>query len=198
MVGVFAVSAVAKLRARAEAEAAIALLLRLPKSKRAVVTVVTALLIAAELMIVVGMLVPWASAAAQVAAIGLLVVLTLGVATAVKRKISVPCACFGRPTSDLGKRHIYRNLILIAIAGTGLVIHVVQAGESLSNLHIGGVAMSVLGASVIALLITYYDEIVDLFDASSGSGIDGPPLRISQADVDRAFDSRHAPDQPSP
>ncbi|WP_326549832.1 MauE/DoxX family redox-associated membrane protein [Micromonospora sp. NBC_01813] len=176
MVGVFAVSAVTKLRVRAEAEAAIALLLRLPQSRRAVVTVVTSLLIVAELTIAVAMLVPRVSPAAQVSAIGLLVVLTLGVATAVKQKISVPCACFGRPTSDLGKRHIYRNLILIAIAGTGLVTHVFQAAGSLSDLHVGGVAMSVLGAFVIALLVTYYDEIVDLFDTSPGSGVDAPSL----------------------
>jgi len=121
--------------------------------------VVAAGAVAAEVGVVVALLLGRAGFAAATV---LLLALTGVVAVAVARRTAGACRCFGRTGQPLGRRHVARNVVLLAVAVTGLL-----AGPP-SAVHPGGIAVSVTAAVVAALLVVTMDDLVSLFGPQSG------------------------------
>jgi hypothetical protein len=70
-----------------------------------------------------------------------------------------PCRCFGASTVPLGQGHVIRNLILLAIALTGLIATAGRAGAAGS----AGALVAAVSGLVAGLLITRFDDLVELF-----------------------------------
>jgi len=99
-------------------------------------------------------------AATGLCAAALMAVLTAGVAVAVRRGVTAPCACFGSGgRAPLGGVHLARNAYLLAVLVTGVASAGLQRWQP-------GVAAAVLAASaggVSALLLTRLDDVAALF-----------------------------------
>ena len=100
------------------------------------------------------------AAAALVLAAVLLAVLTGGIALALGRGATASCACFGAAERPLSRRHLMRNVALLAIAvcGVGLADQLPRSTAELPAAVLAG-----LGGAVVALLLVRLDDIVDLF-----------------------------------
>jgi hypothetical protein len=125
----------------------------------------------AEIAVVVGLscapvVRPVASAAFAVATV-LLGVLTSGIALALRRGSSAPCACFGASSRPLSRRHLVRNgvLMLIAAGGAGLAAVLPPASPEPPSLVLAG-----LVGAVVALLLIRFDDLVELFAPTAPAG----------------------------
>ena len=109
--------------------------------------------VALEMLIAVLLLVPyeWAAQTGFVLAAGLLSVFTLAIARTLASGRRTTCRCFGASTVPLGRRHVLRNLVLIAVAATGLAATVVGGGSGLGPALVGATAGLVLGVLVVEL-----------------------------------------------
>lgn len=84
--------------------------------------------------------------------------LTVGVAVAVAQGRNVPCRCFGgRSVYPLARRHVARNILLLAVAICGLVSAEVNGGQPFG--HVLAAAAGVL----TAMSVLVADDVVDLF-----------------------------------
>ena len=96
-------------------------------------------------------------------AAALMAVLTAGVAVAVRRGVTAPCACFGSSgRAPLGGVHLARNAYLLVVLVTGVASAGLQRWQP-------GLAAAVLAASaggVPALLLTRLDDVAALFRAA--------------------------------
>jgi hypothetical protein len=90
----------------------------------------------------------------------LLAMLTGAIVVTLRRGDRAPCRCFGAGTARLGLPHVIRNLVLIAVCGTGLAVAPFGPGMAL---HPVGVMITLLGAAVIVLLVLQFDDLVALF-----------------------------------
>jgi hypothetical protein len=70
----------------------------------------------------------------------------------------LPCACFGRPRTALGWRHVGRNAVLLAMSGAGLLL----TGSPYRSLDAGGVVTCAVAALVVTVLVIHYDDIIDI------------------------------------
>lgn len=164
LAGVLLVSAVAKVRSFQESRDMLdGLLRRLPRSgpgARRLAKPAAYALIAAEGATGLALLGP-----VQTVRPGLVVaaVLTAGftavAAWATVSRAEVSCACFGRPTARLGRRHVVRNAPLLGLAVLGLVG--VGAARDASP-ELPAVVLCVVAAAVITLVTAFFDDIVDL------------------------------------
>jgi hypothetical protein len=123
--------------------------------------VVTGLCAAALLMTFLsGAPAPVLTGVALAGAAALMAVLTAGVAVAVRRGVTAPCACFGSGgRAPLGVVHLARNAFLLVVLVAGV------AGAGLQRWQ-PGLAAAVLAASaggVSALLLTRLDDVAALF-----------------------------------
>ncbi|WP_433257224.1 MauE/DoxX family redox-associated membrane protein [Streptosporangium sp. CA-135522] len=96
------------------------------------------------------------SVPALVSAMVLLSIFSAMAVLSARAKLNLACACFGRATTPLGWRHVWRNLVLLSIAVAGVTV------QADIPLEAGGIAVSVVAAVVITLLTAFYDDIVDL------------------------------------
>lgn len=78
---------------------------------------IAALVVAGEIA-VVGLVVVLPPAGFALAAL-LLLAFAVAVAASLRRGNTRPCRCFGRSTTPLGRHHVWRNVLLIAIATLG-------------------------------------------------------------------------------
>jgi Methylamine utilisation protein MauE len=90
-----------------------------------------------------------------VAAAALLGVLTGGIALALRRGSSAPCACFGASTRPLGGRHLVRNAILLLVAAGALVT---PAGPVVP----AGALLGAAAGALVAVLLIRLDDLVEL------------------------------------
>ena len=90
-----------------------------------------------------------------VVAAALLGVLTGGIALAVRRGTSAPCACFGASTRPLGGRHLVRNAILLLVAAGALVT---PAGPAVP----AGALLGAAAGALAAVLLIRLDDLVEL------------------------------------
>lgn len=97
----------------------------------------------------------WPAVAGLVLAVGLFGVLTAAVWRAVARQSGAVCRCFGRASTTLGQRHVYRNAFLLAAALFGLGALNVAADPAATWLA------AVVGA-VGAVLVVRFDDLADL------------------------------------
>jgi hypothetical protein len=102
--------------------------------------------------------------AALASAAALTAVLTAGVAVAVRRGVTAPCACFGsRGRAPLSGVHLTRNacLLTVLVAGAG--------GAGLERWPPGpaAAALAAVAGGVSALLLTRLDELTALFGTAA-------------------------------
>jgi hypothetical protein len=90
-----------------------------------------------------------------------LAVLTAGVLTAVRRRLTIRCRCFGGTGTRLGVRHVVRNLLLFVVSGLGLAV-TATAGPTPST---GGAGMFLSAgvAVVLATVVIHLDDLVELW-----------------------------------
>lgn len=115
--------------------------------------------VAAEAAAAAALLVPPLVPAAFAAAALLLVVFTAAVVSMIRRRVRVPCRCFGAGGRPPGVPHLARNAALFAVAGGGAVA--AAAGGGPPPVSAGAVLAACAGAAA-ALLLIELEEIVDL------------------------------------
>jgi hypothetical protein len=98
----------------------------------------------------------WSTVGVLVAAVALLAVLTVGVATIVTTGIDARCACFGAEADRLGWADVARDGLLLSIAVFGLVSSIVASPRST------GVTPHVLSAGIGVLLATVLIRLDDV------------------------------------
>ncbi|MEU4158347.1 MauE/DoxX family redox-associated membrane protein [Actinoplanes sp. NPDC026670] len=92
-------------------------------------------------------------------ALGLLGVLTAGVAVVLVRGKPAPCRCFGHRESPLSRRHLLRNGLLAGAAVIGL------AGPAGKGTDPAGVLVAAVAGLTVAALIICLDDLIELFTA---------------------------------
>ncbi|MEU8826283.1 MauE/DoxX family redox-associated membrane protein [Streptomyces sp. NPDC048636] len=160
--GVFVVSAVSKLRGRAafrEFETAAQEMGAPVRFRRPVALAV----VAAEGLIPLLLVVPPGGLAGLALGGAMLIVFTVAMANALRRKKTTSCACFGSSTAPIGRQHVVRNVALLAVAGTGVAAVLGGAPEFPS--HAGGIAVAAFAALVGVLLVIATDELAAVFAA---------------------------------
>lgn len=96
-------------------------------------------------------------------AAALLVAFTIAIVLMLRRGERAPCHCFGAHEAPLGPAHLVRNLILLALAVTGSLAQG-------SGYAAPGVALAALAGALAAALAVRFDDLVDLFRATSPGG----------------------------
>ncbi|MFB4270453.1 MauE/DoxX family redox-associated membrane protein [Nonomuraea sp. GTA35] len=160
LAGVFLVALAGKVRGRAAFAAFTASIRALGLLPRPWAAVAAYALVAAEL--VTAALLLATRVAGLAAAAVTLAVMTGGVLAALLRGRRAPCRCFGPSTRPLGRTHVARNLLLIAVAGAGLA-----AGGSGDPAHPAGLVLSAVAAAVGVLVVVRLDDLAALFSAPS-------------------------------
>lgn len=168
---VFAVAGWSKIRSRAARRAFAGSLRSVPMLPARLVGPATVTVTVAEIALVPGlgwsavaMASGWPAARGGAALVlgltGLLLaVLTTGVVLAVRRGTGARCACFGAAERPLGRRHVARNGILLAVAAVALVSAAGQRGP----LPLAGVLVAGAAGAVGALILIRLDDLVELF-----------------------------------
>lgn len=128
----------------------------------AAVVPVSAAVVAAELavpLLIAAYAVPGLSLAGLGLAAGLLASFTAAIIVVLRRGTPASCRCFGGSgAAPFGRRHVVRNLVLIAVAGGGAVATLRDPQVGWQSLVLGAAA----GVSV-ALLVARLDDLVALF-----------------------------------
>ncbi|QYC42071.1 hypothetical protein Nocox_22335 [Nonomuraea coxensis DSM 45129] len=74
---------------------------------------------------------------------------------ALRRGSAATCRCFGVTAAPLGRAHVVRNLLLVAVA----VIGWATPGGSV---ELAGVALALVAAAVLAAVLVLFDDLADL------------------------------------
>jgi hypothetical protein len=116
--------------------------------------------VAAEIAVVVLLAVPfgWAAVAGFVIAAGLLAVFAAAIGLSLRGGNRAPCRCFGASATPLGKGHIVRNTVLVAISLAGLA-----AAAGGGPVPVPGAVVAGGAGLVSGILATAYDDLVSLF-----------------------------------
>jgi hypothetical protein len=112
--------------------------------------------IAAEAAVPVLVAIPGTARAGAGWAAAVLLAFTAAIVVALRRGHGEPCRCFGGATVPLGRRHVLRNVLLLA-AAVPAAFPVPAAGDP------AGIALAVFAGGCAALVITRFDEITELF-----------------------------------
>jgi uncharacterized membrane protein YphA (DoxX/SURF4 family) len=123
---------------------------------RQLVPVVATAVVTAEVAVPVLLAIPGTARAGAGWAAAVLLAFTAAIVAALRRGPGVPCRCFGDATVPLGRRHVVRNALLLAVAA-GAAFPVPATG------HPAETALAVFAGGCAALVITRFDEITDLF-----------------------------------
>lgn len=121
---------------------------------------VAAVMVAAEAAVALAMLVPPLPPAGYVTAILLLAVFTAGVRSMMRRRVGIPCKCFGTGRRPPGRAHLARNAILAAVAAAGLLMS--AAGAAAPPIR-PETALTAIAGITAALLLINLDELVALY-----------------------------------
>ncbi|MFF0445780.1 MauE/DoxX family redox-associated membrane protein [Streptomyces sp. NPDC004609] len=162
LAGVLLVSAIAKARSFEDARAMTdGLLRRVGPGARRLARPAAAALIAAEGVTGLALLGPGETVRpGLVAAVALTAGFTAVAVVATVSRAEVSCACFGRPTARLGRRHIVRNTPLLGLAVLGLAGAGAGPGASPAP---PAVVLCAVTAAVITVVTAFFDDIADLF-----------------------------------
>ncbi|MFJ3229744.1 MauE/DoxX family redox-associated membrane protein [Streptomyces sp. NPDC086787] len=91
----------------------------------------------------------------------LLTAFTAGIVRTLRSGTKASCACFGATTVPIGRRHVVRNGVLLALALFGLAAALTGTAAPAST---PGVLITAFGALTGALLVIFTDEIGTLFE----------------------------------
>ncbi|MCM2388316.1 MauE/DoxX family redox-associated membrane protein [Streptomyces albipurpureus] len=164
LAGVLLVSAIAKARSFGETRAMLdGLLRRVGPGARRLARPSAVALIAVEGVTAVALLGPVQTVRPGfIAAVVLTAGFTAAAVVATVSRAEVSCACFGRPTARLGRRHIVRNTPLLGLAALGLG----GAGAaSWTSPALPAVVLCAAAAVVITVVTAFFDDIADLLAA---------------------------------
>ncbi|MFC0628092.1 MauE/DoxX family redox-associated membrane protein [Kribbella deserti] len=100
-----------------------------------------------------------------VLAITLLLAFTTAIVLTLRRGVRKACKCFGATSTPLGRAHVVRNLLLLVLAVAGLVAALTQGAP----LQPAGAALAVMAGVIGGLLITRFDDLLDLFSPTDAS-----------------------------
>jgi hypothetical protein len=98
------------------------------------------------------------------AAAALLVVLSAGIARALRRGTAATCACFGATARPLGRRHLVRNSLIGAIALAGLA-----AGAGDAHRGLAGSVGALIAGAAAALTLMHLDDLIELYASERGT-----------------------------
>jgi hypothetical protein len=107
------------------------------------------------------------AAAVLVAASVLLSLLTVGIAISLRRGAGGRCACFGATARPLSRRHVVRNLLLLAVSATGIIAASISRDGA--RPAIGGAVIALAAGAFGGLLLVSLDDLVDLFAPARSS-----------------------------
>ncbi|MED7955121.1 MauE/DoxX family redox-associated membrane protein [Streptomyces sp. BE303] len=155
---VFAVSALAKLRAPGDFASALRAMAVVPRRLNRPVVIAVPLVEAAVALLVwlPGPVATWAFAAAG----GLLALFAAVLVSVLWRRIDVSCPCFGAAGVPVGRAHVVRNLLLAGVAAAGLVASTAPDPGGLEPAAVALVLLVAVGASALAIAT---DTLVELF-----------------------------------
>lgn len=119
-----------------------------------------AVVVACEVAIPALLLLPGVDAVGFALAAALLAAFTSAAAAVLRRGDRVACRCFGASNQALRPAHVVRNLLLLAAAGTGLVLALAAPAAAPT---LTGAAAAVGAAGVAALPVLLFDDLLDLF-----------------------------------
>lgn len=161
--GVFAVSASSKLYSRTAFANFTAATARLTGARAARARQFAFAAVAAEIAIVVTLIVPALVLWGFAASVGLLGVLTAAIVRSLRRGQRAPCRCFGASNSPLGTQHVARNATLAAFGVLGIA-----AGMSggTSSLDVGLACVVAFAALTGVALTARLDDLIGLFRAT--------------------------------
>lgn len=157
LLGVFLAALAGKVRGRAAYRGFEASLRALGVLPRRLAGVAAAVVTAVEAAIVVLLAVPGTVAAGFLLAAVLLTAFTTGIVLALRRGTTAPCACFGASVTPLGRVHVVRNLLLLAVAGAG------PAAGTGGGTEFAGVVLAVAAALVALVPVLRLDDLTALF-----------------------------------
>ena len=164
--GVFVVSAGSKVYSRtafADFRAATARLTGAGAARARQLAVAT---VAAEIAIVLAMIVPALVLLGFAAGIGLLAVLTAAIVGSLRRGQSAPCRCFGASNSPLGTQHVARNAALAAFGVLGIAA---SLSGGTSSLDIGLACVVAFAALIGVALTARLDDLIGLFRTTTAT-----------------------------
>lgn len=92
-------------------------------------------------------------------AVLLLLAFTGAVVVTLRRGVRKACKCFGASSTPLGRAHVVRNVLLLALAVAGLL----AASTDNTTPEPAAAAMAVVAGLIVGLLITRFDDLTDLF-----------------------------------
>ncbi|MFG2000567.1 MauE/DoxX family redox-associated membrane protein [Spirillospora sp. NPDC048911] len=121
---------------------------------------VAAGLVALEAATAVAVLVPALALAGFVSAVLLLVAFSAGVRSMMRRRVGVPCRCFGKGRRPPGVLHLLRNGALLAVAAAGGVL---TAADATPPPVEGATLLAAVAGGTVALLLINLEEIVALY-----------------------------------
>ena len=164
--GVFFVSAGSKLYSRtafADFRAATA---GLTGARAARVRQLAVATVAAEIAIVLALIVPALVRWGFVVGIGLLAVFSAAIVRSLRRGHRAPCRCFGASNSPLGAQHVARNAALAAFGVLGIA-----AGLSggTSSLDFGPACVVAFAALIGVALTARLDDLIGLFRTTTAT-----------------------------
>jgi hypothetical protein len=115
----------------------------------------------AEVLIVLLVVLPWTVLAGFALAAATVATFIAGTSLAIARGTKAACNCFGAHGALLGRRHVARDTLLLAVAIAGAV------ASDAHGAHAAGIAVSVATAAFLAVLIVFLDDVLTLFAVGS-------------------------------
>ncbi|GAA2598796.1 MauE/DoxX family redox-associated membrane protein [Actinomadura fulvescens] len=119
----------------------------------------------AEFAVASLLLVPHSAAAGLTLCILLLVVFSSVIARSVRRRDRTPCRCFGGSEEPVGMVHLYRNIILLVAAASGLAISLSHDSPPQAETLVIGIPAGVF----CAFLVMFLSELHTFFRPSSST-----------------------------
>lgn len=160
LAGVFAVSAGSKLYSRTAFADFTAATARLTGARAARARQLAVATVAAEIAVVLALIVPALALWGFAACIGLLAVLTAAIVRSLRRGERAPCRCFGASNSPLGTQHVARNLVLATFGVLGIAAGM---SDGASSLDLGLACVVVFAALIGVALTARLDDLIGLF-----------------------------------
>ena len=164
--GVFAVSASSKLYSRTAFADFTAATARLTGARAAQARQLAVAAVAAEIAIVLALIVPALVVWGFAASIGLLAVFTAAIVRSLRRGQRASCRCFGASNSPLGTQHVARNAALAAFAVLGITAG--MSGEA-SSLDLGLACVVAFAALIGVALTARLEDLIGLFRTTTAT-----------------------------
>jgi Methylamine utilisation protein MauE len=165
LAGVFVIALAGKVRGRAALDEFVASIVALGMFPRARSVAAAYAVLGAEAVVILALVLPYTLLLGFAAATALLIVLTVGISAALRRGRHTPCRCFGASVTPLGRTHVVRNLVLMAIGCVGLAAGAAVGGTGPAA-HPAGVALALATAAVGVLIVVRLDDLMELFTTS--------------------------------